>query len=438
MKDGNMSAKPYNLIGIGAGPSHLSMAALLEKIPDVRCLFFEGQSNFNWHEGMMIRGAKLQVSFLKDLVTLVDPTSHYTFINYLHHQQRLYQYITADFKQTYRQEFNHYLQWVSEKLKTVRKNTKICEVQFKNAEFELITDTGEKLAAKNISIGIGQTSYTPDVAKKVLGVDVFHSSQYMHMQRNYMNKDVLVLGSGQSGAEIFYSLIENDVSAPNKVYWVSRSPMFRPIDDSAFANELFTPAYSQFFYELPLEKRFSLLVEQHYTSDGISRHSAQNIFQRLYELRYLSKQTIKIKLKLNCVITAIEKKRNRYAVILHDQVSERSEQFMVDKIILATGYSFSEPACIEPISHLLQRKNQHLMIDRDYSIHWQGEDSNKIFIVNGAKITHGIADPNLSLLAYRSARIINSLIGFDFYKNIQGRAMVDWHNIEEHCFELLN
>jgi L-lysine 6-monooxygenase (NADPH-requiring) len=36
--------------------------------------------------------AEIQVPFLADLVTLADPTSPYTFLNYLHEQGRLYRF----------------------------------------------------------------------------------------------------------------------------------------------------------------------------------------------------------------------------------------------------------------------------------------------------------------------------------------------------------
>ena len=38
---------------------------------------------------MMLDGAKMQISFLKDLATLRNPSSTYSFISYLHAHGRL-------------------------------------------------------------------------------------------------------------------------------------------------------------------------------------------------------------------------------------------------------------------------------------------------------------------------------------------------------------
>ncbi|NOJ47631.1 lysine N(6)-hydroxylase/L-ornithine N(5)-oxygenase family protein [Bradyrhizobium sp. WSM 1744] len=38
--------------------------------------------------GMLLPGSDMQISFLKDLVSLRDPTSPFTFLNYLHKRGR--------------------------------------------------------------------------------------------------------------------------------------------------------------------------------------------------------------------------------------------------------------------------------------------------------------------------------------------------------------
>src|SRR4051812_45468460 len=65
----------FDVVGSGLGPFNLSLAALVEPITEVKVRFFEAHGTFQWHSGMMLPGARLQVSFLKDLVTLVDPSS---------------------------------------------------------------------------------------------------------------------------------------------------------------------------------------------------------------------------------------------------------------------------------------------------------------------------------------------------------------------------
>jgi lysine N6-hydroxylase len=66
---------PYDLVGVGIGPANLSLAALADPLDGLHTTFFERESAFRWHPGLMIDGAFLQVPFLADLVSLVDPTS---------------------------------------------------------------------------------------------------------------------------------------------------------------------------------------------------------------------------------------------------------------------------------------------------------------------------------------------------------------------------
>ena len=69
-----MQVQSYGLAGIGIGPFNLSLAALLSPRDELAARFFERRPAFDWQSGMMLPGTRMQTSFLKDLVTPVDPT----------------------------------------------------------------------------------------------------------------------------------------------------------------------------------------------------------------------------------------------------------------------------------------------------------------------------------------------------------------------------
>ena len=78
----------YDLVGVGFGPSNLALAIALAEHnagtgEPVTAHFLERQPRFGWHRGMLIDNATMQVSFLKDLVTLRNPTSEFSFLSYL-------------------------------------------------------------------------------------------------------------------------------------------------------------------------------------------------------------------------------------------------------------------------------------------------------------------------------------------------------------------
>ncbi len=58
--------------------------------------------------------------FLADLVTLADPTSPFSFLNYLHASGRLYRFYFRERFHVLRREFEAYCQWVAARLESCR------------------------------------------------------------------------------------------------------------------------------------------------------------------------------------------------------------------------------------------------------------------------------------------------------------------------------
>ena len=105
-----------DLAGVGIGPFNLSLAALAEPLDGFEAAFFERGPEFRWHPGLMIEGAALQVPFLADLVSLVDPTSQLSFLAYLRARERLYPFYFAEKFHIPRAEYADYCAWVSRRL----------------------------------------------------------------------------------------------------------------------------------------------------------------------------------------------------------------------------------------------------------------------------------------------------------------------------------
>src|ERR1700712_1526142 len=84
----------HDLVGIGFGPSNLGLAiALEEQGSGLSTRFVERQEAFGWHRGMLLEDATMQISFLKDLVTLRNPASGFSFLAYLKERGRLVDFI---------------------------------------------------------------------------------------------------------------------------------------------------------------------------------------------------------------------------------------------------------------------------------------------------------------------------------------------------------
>lgn len=90
----------YDVLGIGFGPSNLALSIAIDErnanLPAdrrINALFLERQPSFGWHRGMLIDDATMQVSFLKDLVTLRDPASDFSFLCFLRERGRLIDFL---------------------------------------------------------------------------------------------------------------------------------------------------------------------------------------------------------------------------------------------------------------------------------------------------------------------------------------------------------
>ena len=70
--------------------------------------------------------------------------------------------------------------------------------------------------------------------------------------------------------------------------------------------------------------------------------------------------------------------------------------------------------------------SRRLSFDRDYSIAWERSPTNRVYVQNHDREIWGIADPNMSLMAWRSALIANSLLGRDVYDTSDNAPLVHW------------
>jgi lysine N6-hydroxylase len=397
-----MDMEQFDVVGAGLGPFNLSLAALVEPLPELRARFFEAQPDFRWHCGIMVPGAQLQVSFLKDLVTLVDPSSPFSFLNYLAGEGRLYRFLIAHSDRCSRQEFERYYQWAAGQLKSVRWDHRVERVDLRDGLFEVTCAGAEPVATRNLVVGSGRTPVLPPAAAALHGDTVLHSGELCLVRPALADKDVIVVGAGQSGAEVVSHLLSGDLGLPRSLTWLCSRLGFLPLDDSPFTNEWFHPAYVDHFYGLSGERRRALLDGQRMASDGVSE------------------------------LVDLARDGNRLVASVHDDDTGELETHAADVVICATGYRSEFPAYLDPLRGRLldgdadSDGNGGMRVRRDYSLDWDGPPDLGIYVQNAAERTHGIADPNLSLAAWRSARIVNAICGRTIYHIEDAEATIAW------------
>ncbi|UPQ89497.1 lysine N(6)-hydroxylase/L-ornithine N(5)-oxygenase family protein [Vibrio sinaloensis] len=415
-----------DLAGVGVGPFNLSVAALLADTPQLKARFFESRDRFAWHPGLLLDNTHMQTMFLKDLVTAVNPQSHYSFLNYLVQNKKFYRFLSAELQCISRHEFSDYLAWAAHQLDNVQFSTQVEQVEYDGNTFTLHTNQG-RYQANNLCIGTGKVPSVPDCAKPHLGERVFHAAEMGLKAREFTGKRVMIIGGGQSGADIFINALQHKWGKPKSLDWLSRRANYQPLDEAAFTNEFFTPDYVNAFVNLTPQVKQQEVTNQKLTSDGITQKALLTIYQELYHRFDVLKEEKWVRLLPHRTLSQMNAHADGYSLTANNALGQCVETHQADIVILATGFQAPYPACLNQILPLFDLDAHHrYQMTPDFEIQWEGQQHNKIFAVNAGMHTHGIAEPQLSLMAWRSARIINRLAGKALFDTDSGQGMIDW------------
>lgn len=415
-----------DIAGLGIGPANLSLAALCEEArAGAQARFFDRKPAFSWHRGMMLPDARLQCSWIKDLVTPVAPTSRFGFLSYLVDRRRLFAFVNAGLEAVSRAEFNDYLAWVAERLPTLRWDHEVHDIDFKHGAFT-VQAGNEQTRASHLVVGLGHEPAMPDCLATHRGATCVHSSEYMELLPCLEGRRVAVIGGGQSGAEIVLHALRDAKAPPATVAWISRRSNFLPLDETHFSNEHFMPAYVEHFYGLPAERRLRLLQEQRMMGDGISPSTLRDLFQEVYRLRFLAPGSPEPRLLPGRSTVACAAMEGSFRLIVQEEDTGAREALAVDLVIAATGYRAALPACLGRLGVECEPATGTPRLGRRYAAAWDGPPGNRIYVQNGGRATHGIADPQLALLAWRSAAILNDALGRPIFALDEMGSLIEW------------
>ena len=413
----------YDFIGIGIGPFNLGLACLTDPIDDLNGLFLDQRSQFHWHPGLLFEDARLQTPFMSDLVTLADPTSPYSFLNYIKQQGRLYSFYIRENFFLLRNEFNQYCQWAASNLGNLRFDTQVENIIYDKERSCYCIQAKCKAEGKSVSfyakklvLGTGPTAFVPECCEEWVEISpsIIHASDYLHQQHALKSKKkITVVGSGQSAAEIIIDLLQDIARYGYTLNWITRAPRFFPLEYTKLTLEMTSPEYVDYFYELPSATRESLNREHAQLAKGINSETINQIFDLMYAKRLISE--CDINLLTNSELEMLEKDNHSGNYFLHFQQKEKQSRFSCesDAVVLSTGYRYEEPNFLNGISDRIAWNNQgDYDVGRYYSI---DQSHSEIFVQNAEQHTHGFVTPDLGMACYRNSHIIRQLLGRDHY-----------------------
>ncbi|MBO9684547.1 MAG: SidA/IucD/PvdA family monooxygenase, partial [Flavisolibacter sp.] len=415
----SINKKIYDIIGIGIGPFNLGLAAMLENLPQLSSIFFDQSPGFNWHPGMLLPNARLQVPFYADLTTIVDPCSKFTFLNYLKQKQRLFRFAIHENNFITRREYNDYCKWAAEQLDNLRFQHTVVDVHYDCKDdiytvmvHNLVSDSLLFYHAKHLVIGIGTQ---PNLPKSVQGINhpcIFHSSEYLFHKNDVLGKaKIAIIGSGQSAAEIFFDLL----SYSDQFYdlsWFTRSSRFYPMEYSKLSLEMTSVDYIDHFYGLSSHKKKEVNRSQVQLYKGINFSLINEIYDTLY-LKALYDNTSSVHLCTNTDLKSVTILNDEVTAQFYHREIEKEFTHTTEALILATGYQFCLPSFLDAIKDSLQFSDDGLYeVNRNYSIDAAGK---RVFVQNAELHTHGFNAPDLGMGPYRNAVILNAILGYEHF-----------------------
>ncbi|MFE5775442.1 lysine N(6)-hydroxylase/L-ornithine N(5)-oxygenase family protein [Brachybacterium sp. NPDC056505] len=441
-------ARVHDLVGIGIGPFGLGMAALSEPLEDVDAIFLDQAPGFSWHPGMMLDGATIQVPFLADLVTMADPTSRFSFLQFLKETGRLYPFYIRESFYPLRSEYDRYCRWVAEQLDTLRWSRRVRAVEEEGDHLLVVADVldaeGEVVGTeahrgRHVVLGVGtRPALPPALAELAEAADrtaadpatgespapsssaapsappVIHSSQYLPAREQLLDAgSVTIVGSGQSAAEIYRDLLEDAAARGTRVDWVTRSPRFFPMEYTKLTLEMTSPEYTDLFRSLPEDRRESLGREQRTLYKGISGDLVDDIHDLLYRLSQGGAE-VPTTLLTDTAVTAARHDAETGEQVLtleHGELGTRREH-RTSAVVAATGYRSSAPALLAPLGERIRRDSRgRLDVSRDYTI----DDQQRIHVLNAEEHTHGVTAPDLGFGAWRASVVLDAITGREPY-----------------------
>ncbi|ABE35420.1 FAD-NAD(P)-binding family protein [Paraburkholderia xenovorans LB400] len=433
----------FDLIGIGFGPSNLALAVRLAEeagVPDLAHCFIERQPEFGWHRGMLLDDCRMQISFLKDLVTMRDPKSRFTFINYLFERGRLADFVNLKSFYPTRVEFHDYLAWVAASfddrvnygqtvtgIEAVKATARTNEVEALRV-FSRDSEGREwQRVTRALSVGIGGGAQVPEAFAALGTHNIVHSSQYLTSidrvvgPASSARKRVAVIGAGQSAAEVFVDLTRRYPHVDASL--IIRSGALKPADDSPFVNEIFSPAFTDVVYAQPRDGRRALIERFRDTNYAVVDRP---LIEQIYEMLYLQNVCAEPRHRLLAntgIETAVRTVNGRIELTLRDRLNghARAEQF--DALVLATGYRRDTHLdLLEGLAPHLGEALAQGNVERDYRLATPASFKPRIYLQGCCEDSHGLSDTLLSVLALRSDEIAASLAHHAAQDRSAGRA----------------
>ena len=407
------------LLAVGAGPSNLALAVALEELaPELaeNSMLIERAEKIVWQQGLLLPWATSQISFLKDLVTLRNPCSDISFVNFLHSVGRLDHFINLGHVWPFRSEISEYLAWVAASLRKVRieLGTDAAALQPQRDAAGTLTGwtcrqaDGSTISSRYLVIATGRDAYVPPALAGVSARRVVHSTRYTHRLpalRRDMPRRVTVLGGAQSAAEIFRAAQDDFPDA--EVTWLMRSLGPSALQSSRFSNEMYYPSVVDKVFGSSPEGREQIRKEMHRTNySGVE----SDLLQSIYADRYVKQLSGQDRTKLITMAELVGASETDDGLLLEvqDRATGETVQHETDVVFLGTGFARGMPRLVRQLAGELGLSS--VRVSRPYRLLLDEPSDAACYLHGMNEDTHGVGDSLFSVMADRTAATVHDIL----------------------------
>ncbi|ORW29012.1 L-lysine 6-monooxygenase [Mycobacterium paraense] len=396
------------LLGVGFGPSNLALAIALGE-RGLAAVFFEQQPKFGWHLGMLLPHARMQIPFLKDLVTLRNLQSDFTFLNYLGERGRLVEFIGQHTLFPSRMEFHDYLEWAAARVAAdVRYGHRVVEISPGETGFVVRTDPDRVIHAETLVLATGLHPELP--------AGVVETPRQWHSHRLLGNLPTLnpsaprrfaVVGAGQSAAEVVAHLHETYPQA--EVHAVFARYGYSSADDTPYANRVFDPSAMDDFYRADPHVRERLLDYHRSTNySAVDPPLIDDLYSREYA--ELVSGARRLFMHNASEVIAAQEFPDKVRLTISRLIDYSRATLDCDAVIYATGYAPMDVRCL--LGELAGRyefdPGGRPAVTRDYRLIPKAGAPGDIYLNGGVEHTHGLSSSLLSNVAVRAGEIVTA------------------------------
>ena len=416
----------HDFVGVGFGPSNIALAVAAREIaPELNGLFLERADEVAWHPGILFDGSRMQVSFLKDLASLRNPSSRFSFLHYARARGRLERFANLREFHPGRLEYQDYLRWAASHFEDrTRYGVEVIAARpaasrrggpYDRIEIKARPRAGGeefRLKTENLVIATGGRQSPPPGCETagdrlILSGEFLHRFDEIKAQRE-APLEVIVAGDGQSAGEIALHLM--DALPRARIRMLARGFSLRPADSSAFVNEVFSSTHGAAFRAASPAKREAWLADVRNTNYGVIDDDVLNaLYQRSYEREVTGAPPLEV--TGFSKLAGARDTGDALEVVIEDRVEGGRETARCDLVIAAAGYERKpDEAVFGDILSLLRRGEDGApRVDDAHRAVCDPRLQAGVYLQGFCQGENGVAETLLSNLPFRAGAIAHDL-----------------------------